>query len=192
MLITGDIYQPDQWHDFFITVGGASAALTGLVFVAMSLNLTVITQDPTHRYRAVGTLAGFTAIFVICSLTMMGGQDHVSVGLEWVVVSTGAAAVYVYGYIQAIRFGASSVGLRCLRLIGGTALHVLEIAGAALFLGGYIAGLYLAAISMVALLAFMISGAWLLIMGVSGIRAGDRRHESTKGPRASSHHESKP
>ena len=192
MLITGDIYQPDQWHDFFITVGGASAALTGLVFVAMSLNLTVITQDPTHRYRAVGTLAGFTAIFVICSLSVMGGQDHVSVGLEWVVVSTGATAVYVYGYIQAIRFGESSVGLRSLRLIGGTTLHVLEIVGAALLLGGYIAGLYLAAVSMVALLAFMISGAWLLIMGVSGIRDRDRRHESTQGSKASSHRESEP
>ncbi|MGA8923146.1 MAG: hypothetical protein WB682_08365 [Candidatus Dormiibacterota bacterium] len=40
-----DIYRPDQWHDYFITVGGASAALTGLVFVAMSLNPGVIAQD---------------------------------------------------------------------------------------------------------------------------------------------------
>jgi len=37
--------------------------------------------------------------------------------------------------------------------------------GAALLLGGYIAGLYVAAISMIGLLAYMISGAWLLIMG---------------------------
>ncbi len=27
----------DQWHDFFIMVVGGAAALTGLVFVAMSL-----------------------------------------------------------------------------------------------------------------------------------------------------------
>jgi hypothetical protein len=27
----------DKWHDFFIMVGGGAAALTGLVFVAMSL-----------------------------------------------------------------------------------------------------------------------------------------------------------
>jgi len=49
-----DIYRPDQWHDFFMMVGGGTAALTGLVFVAMSLNLRVIDQDATHRYRAIG------------------------------------------------------------------------------------------------------------------------------------------
>src|SRR6266581_765007 len=68
-----DVFRPDQWHDFFIMVGGGAAALTGLVFVAMSLNVAVIAQDPTHRYRAIGTLTGFTAAFVICSLAVMGG-----------------------------------------------------------------------------------------------------------------------
>jgi hypothetical protein len=151
--------------------------LTGLVFVAMSLNPSVIAQDPTHRHRAVGTLAGFTAIFVICGLGVMGGQDHQAVGLEWLIVSAVAGVVYVYGYIQAIRFGKSSVGLRSRRLIVGTALHIAEIGGAALLLSGYVAGLYLAAISMIGLLAFMISGAWLLIMGVSEHRprAGNGR-----------------
>jgi Flp pilus assembly protein TadB len=37
-----DAFRPDQWRDFFIMVGGAAAVLTGLVFVAMSLNVTVI------------------------------------------------------------------------------------------------------------------------------------------------------
>jgi hypothetical protein len=137
------------------------------VFVAMSLNPRVIAQDPTHRYRAVGTITGFTAIFVICGLGVMGGQNHQAVGLEWLVVSAVAGLVYVYGYIQALRFGKSSVGLRSRRLIAGTALHIIEIAGGALLFSGYSAGIYVAAVSMIGLLAFMISGAWLLIMGVS-------------------------
>lgn len=181
MIITADIYQPDQWHDYFIAVGGASAALTGLVFVAMSLNLDVITQDPTHRHRAVGTLSGFTAIFVICFLSLMGAQDHRAVGLEWLILSVAAGVVYVYGYIQALRFGQSSVGLRSPRLIAGTTLHVVEIVGAGLLFGGYLAGLYLAAISMVAILAFMISGAWLLIMGASERRDKDQEKEGRTG-----------
>ncbi len=115
----------------------------------------------------MGTLAGFAAIFVISALGVMGGQDHRAVGLEWLVVSGVAAVVYVYGYIQALRLSESSVGLRSRRLIGGTALNIVEIVGAALLLGGYIVGLYLAAISMVGLLVYMISGAWVLIMGVS-------------------------
>jgi hypothetical protein len=69
----------------------------------MSLNPGVIAQDQTHRHRAVGTLAGFTAIFVICGLGVMGGQDHRALGLEWLVVSAVATVVYVD--IQAIRLG---------------------------------------------------------------------------------------
>ena len=148
--------------------------MTGLVFVAMSLNPGVMAQDPTHRHRAVGTISGFTAILVICALGVKGGQDHRAVGLEWLGVSAAAAAVYVYGYVHAIRLGESSVGLRSRRLIGGTALYLVEIVGAALLLGKYIAGLYLAAISNVGLLAYMISGAWLLIMGISEQRSKGR------------------
>jgi len=111
--------------------------LTGLVFVAMSLNPGVMAQDPTHRHRVVGTISSFTAIFVICALGVMGGQDHRAVGLEWLGMSAAAAAVfYVYGYVQAIRLGESSVGLRSRRLIGSTAPYLVEIVGAALLLGG--------------------------------------------------------
>ena len=53
--MASDIFRPEQWNEFFVMVGGA-AALTGLVFVAMSLNLYVIFHDATHRARAVGTL----------------------------------------------------------------------------------------------------------------------------------------
>ncbi|HYM14222.1 MAG TPA: hypothetical protein VEZ14_01525, partial [Dehalococcoidia bacterium] len=120
-----------------------------------------------HRYRAIGSLAGLTAVFMICSLGIMGGQDHRAVGLEWLLVAALGTIVYIYGYVQAIRLGGSSVGLRYHRLVAGTALYVAEVAGAALLLAGVRAGLYLAAVAMVLLLAFTISGAWLLIVGIS-------------------------
>jgi hypothetical protein len=162
-----DIFRPEQWHDFFITVGGGAAALTGLVFVAMSLNVAVIAQDATHRHRAIGTLTGFSAAFVICSLAVMGGQDHRAVGIEWLIVTTVAGGVYIYGYVQALRVGGSAVGLGTTRLVFGTSCYVAEAVGAALLIARQIAGLYVAAVALILLLAFMISGAWLLIVGVS-------------------------
>ena len=167
MMVALDVYRPDQWHDFFIMVGGGAAVLTGLVFVAMSLNVSVITQDATHRYRAIGTLTGITAAFVICSLALMGGQDHRAVGIEWFVVAAIAAVVYVYGYVQAIRLGGSGGSLRVSRVVGGAACSLAQLVGAALLIAGHIAGLYVAAVALIMLLAFMISGAWLLIVGVS-------------------------
>jgi hypothetical protein len=170
-----DAYHPDQWHDFFVTVGGGAAALTGLVFVAMSLNLGVIAADATHRYRAIGTLAGFTAAFVICALAVMGGQNHVAVGIEWALVAGIAAFVYLYGYLQATRTGASSVGLKLNRVVSSTACYAAEIAGAIVLSLGYVAGLYVAAVAMVIMLTYMISGAWLLIVGASDYQP--RRHD---------------
>jgi hypothetical protein len=167
MMVALDIYRPDQWHDFFVMVGGGAAVLTGLVFVAMSLNVSVITQDATHRYRAIGTLTGITAAFVICALALMGHQDHYSVGIEWMVVAAIAAGVYIYGYIQATRLGGSVAWLRLHRVLSGTACYLAEVVGTGLVIAGQIAGLYIAAVAMVIRLAFMISGAWLLIIGVS-------------------------
>ena len=34
-----------SWHDFYVTMGTASARLIGLLFVALSLNLDAITAD---------------------------------------------------------------------------------------------------------------------------------------------------
>ena len=33
-----------SWHDFYLTIGAASASLIGLLFVALSLNLDAITE----------------------------------------------------------------------------------------------------------------------------------------------------
>ena len=52
-MVAADIFRPDQWNDFFLLVGTGAVTLTGLVFVAMSLNLKVIAVDATHRYRAI-------------------------------------------------------------------------------------------------------------------------------------------
>ena len=161
------IYRLDEWHDFFLTVGAAGAVLTGLVFVALSINLSDVTQDATHRYRAIGTTTGFMSAFVISSLALMGGQGYVAVGIEWAVVATIAAGVYVFGYVQAVRTGESDVGLGAARLAAGTALFIVEIVGASVLVAGHVAGLYMAAVAMLVLVVWMISGAWLLIVGVS-------------------------
>jgi len=161
-----DIYRPDQWHDLFIMVGGGTAALTGLVFVAMSLNLDAIVHDATHRYRAIGTLSSFTAVFILSSLVLMGGQNHVAVGIEWLTVSGIAAYIYINGYIQAHTRGGSREALSILRTVIGTTCYLAQIVGSIILIMGHLWGLYLASVAMIAFFAYMISGAWLLVVGV--------------------------
>ncbi len=148
-------------------VGGGTAALTGLVFVAMSLNLDIITEDATHRYRAIGTLSGFTGAFIICAFGLFGGQDNRALGVEWLVVAAIAAFIYVDGYFKAIREGGSRRSLLPLRVVAGAACYGAQIVGAVLLTLGFVAGLYVASIAMVVFFASLISGAWLLIVGVA-------------------------
>ena len=162
-MIAADIFRPGQWTDFFLLVGTGAVTLTGLVFVAMSLNLKVIAVDATHRNRAINTLTGLALVFMRCALVLMGAQNHRSIGTELFVVSGISAAIFIKGYAEAIRM---SNGLRLSRIVGGSLVHVAEMVGAALFFFGYLAGLYIAAIAIVTNSCYMITAAWLLVIGV--------------------------
>lgn len=170
-----DIYKPDLWNSFFVMVGGGSAALTGLVFVALSialsLNLEDMTEDATHKYRSVNTLAGLTAVFLTCGLVLMPGQNHKQIGVEVFVVGLIAGLIFLYGFRQAFKFGSQPSRLR---LVLGTCLYLAQLIGALILISGSISGLYVAAIAIVANVAFMISAAWLLVVSVYSARTRNR------------------
>ena len=48
----------------------------------------------------------------------------------------------------------------------GTACYLVQMIGAALLVGGVVAGLYAATGAIVVYIPYMISGAWLLLVGV--------------------------
>lgn len=165
-MIATDIYKPGDWHDFFLMVGGGAAALAGLVFVAMSINLDAVARNATHRLRGINMLVGFTSALMICGFALMGGQSHGAVGAEWFVVATAAAGSYLRNYALAARRGGTRAEMRPDRLAVGVTCYLAEIVGAAVLISGHSAGLYVAAIGLIGLLAFMISGAWLLLVAV--------------------------
>lgn len=158
-----EIYRPEQWTDFFVLVGTGAVTLTGLVFVAMALNLKAIAADATHRYRAINTLSGLALVFLRCALVLMGAQNHHSIGAELFIVSGLSLGIFYRGYTKAMKM---SRGLRLSRIAGGSLVHLAEMIGAVLFFFGHLAGLYIAAIAMVSNTCYMITAAWLLVMGV--------------------------
>src|SRR5437667_3332244 len=91
------------WHDYFLMVGGGAAALTGLVFVAMSLHLDQIALNPAHRHRARTVLTGLTAVFIRCALVLMAGQNGQAVAVELIVVLIGVEIVLYRSISQALQ-----------------------------------------------------------------------------------------
>jgi hypothetical protein len=163
-MVAADIYRPEQWSSFFILVGTGAITLTGLVFVAMALNLKVIAVDATHRYRAINTLTGLALVFMRCALVLMGAQNHRAIGAELFVVSGLSVGIFFRGYSKAMKM---SQGLRLSRIVGGSLVHFTEMIGAAVFFFGHLPGLYVAAIAMVANTCYMITAAWLLVIGIA-------------------------
>jgi hypothetical protein len=179
------MFDAPLWRDYFVMVGGGGAALTGLVFVAMSMHLSDIASDPTHRHRARTILIALTAVFVRCGLVLMGGQTARAVGVELFVVLVGVEVVVLRSLGEALRGSSTarrSVLFRSLgealrgsgagqrgvlfRTLGYTACLIVEQAGAAILFCGHTGGLYAVGVGMMASFLFIVSGAWLLLVGV--------------------------
>ena len=161
----------EQWSNFFVMVGSGAAALAGLIFVAMSINHAVIIKNTTHKNRAINMLTGFTAIFMASGLALMGNQHPKALGLEWLVLWLVATVIFIRGYVIAIRAGMSFIGLNMPRLAGGTICYLAEVIAAILLILGNSLGFYIAAVAIIVLFAFLISGAWLLMIGIYEDRA---------------------
>lgn len=163
------MYDPAPWRDYFVMVGGGAAALTGLVFVAMTLHLQDIVNHPVHRHRARTILTGLTAVFLRCGLILMGNQSRQAVALEIIGVLVVVEVILYRSLVEAIR--AEDRGV-LVRGVGSFACLVLEQVGALILFAGPAWGLYVVALGMLSSFVFMVTGAWLLLVGVetSGAR----------------------
>jgi hypothetical protein len=171
-------YNASQWHDYFFMVGSGAAALTGLIFVAMTLHLGEITSNPVHRHRARTILAGLTAVFIRCALVLMGGQTGEAVAIE----VAGVLLVVEYILFNSIRQAAGSADSGVLwRSIGSFACLVVEQAGAVVLFFGGAWGLYVVGLGMMSSFIFMVTGAWLLLVGVGTQEAADAAESAARG-----------
>jgi hypothetical protein len=82
-------YQPEQWHDLFVAIAGAGAALAGLIFVAVSLNLKQIIEGPALPSVAARSLAVLVALVLMSTFVLTPGQNHVALGVEILVLGLG-------------------------------------------------------------------------------------------------------
>jgi hypothetical protein len=111
-------------------------------------------------------LTGFTAIFMGSGLALIYNKNIMVLGIEWLVLWLIATIIFIRGYTLAIRSGMSFIGLNVPRLAGGTICYLAEVIAAIFVILGNNVGLYIAAVAIIVLFAFLISGAWLLMIGI--------------------------
>jgi hypothetical protein len=85
------------WQNFYLMVGGAAAALTGLIFVAVSLHTNAIMAQPLHRDRAFVSIQSLLAVVFLSAAVLVPGQSNLALGLE-------VELVAVYFVIRTVYF----------------------------------------------------------------------------------------
>jgi len=84
--------QLNAWHEFFVLTGTAGAALTGLLFVVVTLGLRVVARDRTTGVRAFlsPNVVHFTATLVVSAVCLVPDPSPIVVGALLCAGSIGA------------------------------------------------------------------------------------------------------
>jgi len=171
-------YSPETWHDFFLAIAGAAAALTGLLFVSLSLHVRYIAASRNHRNTARGSLIGLVLVLVI-SLVVLIRQPATWTGLELALVNL--LYIVFLGAYQVSVFRRMSWKVPSTTLTRSGLGYLLALAG---MVGGYNlyvdtgAGLYLIAFQVISIVVWNLRNAWFLLMSVADqdlARAGSSR-----------------
>ena len=174
-------YQTEQWHDFFLATAGAAAALTGLLFVALSLHIRYIVTDPIYRPLARGNLGGLVMVLML-SLLVLARQPALWLGVE--VAAACLLYLVVAGGHQLYSLQRTRWRLTWSGLIRSGTGYVLTIAGVINGLGLAFRtgpGLYLLAVLILLTTLWNLWDAWNLLVGVADEEIA--KSSATEGPR---------
>ena len=82
-------YATAGWEIFFVAEVGAAAALTGLLFVAVSINLAKVLENPQLPGRAGESILILVGVLASATLGLIPGQASATLGLELLGVALG-------------------------------------------------------------------------------------------------------
>jgi hypothetical protein len=160
-------YTTDGWGELFLAEAGASAALGGLLFVAVSINLTRILQVPGRPGRAGEAIVLLVAVLVVAMLGLVPGQSSTVLGAELLVAGLVVWLILVIIHLRAVRgrVGPSSGALAGRIVVVQVAVLPLLVAGFSLLLGAG-GGLYWLVPGVLLCLVVAVLDAWVLLIEI--------------------------
>src|SRR3954447_26646194 len=155
----------DKWHDMGVVTGGAAAALTGLLFVAVTLRIDTIAAARDLRSRAAQTLTLFVTSLVVAIVLVIPDQTERLAAIELIVVALASGAVLLILNHPAQQVPAPTAPGRLLESFSPTAVSVvLRGTGGVLAAVGWNPALYFLAPGPVAALVGAVVNAWLFLL----------------------------
>jgi hypothetical protein len=160
-------YTAGSWIGFGTAVATAAAALAGLLFIAVSINLKQILEIKSLPSRAAQTLILFATPLISALLVVVPGQARVALGVELLAAGLFIGGVQVWLNLHAERGEEETAWHRLVGRVVPTMLSCtcLAVAGATLIAaaGG---GLYWLVPSVLAALIFGLINVWVLLVEI--------------------------
>lgn len=158
----------EGWSEFNVAMVGATAALAGLLIVAMSVNIAEIMKSPALPPRAAASIAALVLAIAAGALGLVPGQPPVIYGVEVLLGSIVASVFQVHAIRVIARDDRPATPVQ---RAGKGVLGVLPIAaflvGGVLLVGGAAAaGLVAVAIGSVLAVIAAIVMAWVVLVEV--------------------------
>jgi modulator of FtsH protease len=157
----------DGWGELFLAEAGASAALAGLLFVAISINLAKILEVRGLVGRAGEAIVLLVAVLIVSTLMLVPDPPRVALGTELLVVGLLAWSILVVIHAKAVRgrVGPSRAVLVGRVVMAQVAVLPFPVAGVSLLLqaGG---GLYWLVPGVVLCLVVAVLNAWVLLIEI--------------------------
>jgi hypothetical protein len=160
-------YSTVAWEGLFVADAGASAALAGLLFVAISINLDRILQGVGLPGRAAEAMVLLVAVLVVSTLGLVPGQSPTVLGAELLGAGLVAWLVLAMVHLRALRgrVGPSPGALAGRIVMAQVAVLPLLAAGVSLLVGAG-GGLYWLVPGVVLCLVVAVLDAWVLLIEI--------------------------
>jgi hypothetical protein len=155
------------WANFFVAEVGAAAALSGLIIVAISINLQRILSFPQLPGRAAEMLILLVGALTACSFALMPGQPLKVLGGEILgagLLMTGAPLVIQARQLPVMK--TQPLTWWIWRSLIGVCAGLPVLIGGGVLIGGASGGLYWLAAGVLVTFAATVWNAWVLLVEI--------------------------
>ncbi|HRV59803.1 MAG: hypothetical protein KDB54_03590 [Solirubrobacterales bacterium] len=155
-----------EWSDYFVATAGASAALAGLVFVAISINVERIIGLKGVAELGLVTLLLLIGVLIVSMFGLIPGQSEHALGAELLVQSliwSAAIAHFVNRSLAGVGEGEGRLASRLVLPLLGTVPYVV---GSILLLAGSDMAMYWVFAGMVGAIIAAVLNAWVLLVEI--------------------------
>jgi hypothetical protein len=156
-----------DWANFFVAEVGASAALTGLVVIAISINLSRILSFAYLPGRAADALFTLVGALILTSAALVPHQSALAFGIETLAVGLVMFFAPVALQVRIMKGGHSIPTMWSFtRALLSSAPSIPIVVAGALLMLGWGGGLYWIAVGVILSLVAGILTAWVLLIEI--------------------------